>query len=76
MQLYFMGISRKQIESLVSFVSSRDIFISLPTGYGKSIILVEIVSVVSQQRPHTSDLNSAIPTSLAFMSMKIKLYGA
>ena len=50
----FMDIQElkpKQIELLKSFVSSRDTFI-LPTGYGKSIILVEVVPVVSWQRPH------------------------
>ena len=64
----YMGIlelKRKQIELIESFVSVRDTFISLLTRYGKSIILVEVVSVVSQQRPHTSDLNSDILTSLA-----------
>ena len=28
----------KQCEAIESFVSGRDLFISLPTGYGKSII--------------------------------------
>ena len=51
----FMDIQElkpKQIELLKSFVSSRDTFV-LPTGYGKSIILVEVVPVISRQRPHT-----------------------
>ena len=63
-----MGIQElksKQIESIESFVSGRDTFVSLPTGYGKSVILVEVVSVVFQQRPHISDLDSDILTSLA-----------
>ena len=50
----FMDIQElkpKQIELLKSFVSSRDTFV-LPTGYGKSIIFVEVVPVVSWQRPH------------------------
>ena len=28
----------KQIESIETFVSGKDTFISLPTGYGKSVI--------------------------------------
>ena len=28
----------KQIESIECFVSGRDTFVSLPTGYGKSVI--------------------------------------
>ena len=62
------GCSRvqpKQIEVLESFVSGRDSFVSLPTEYGKSIILLEVVPVISRQRSHTSDLNSALLISLA-----------
>ena len=36
-----MGISDmkpKQIDAIKSFVSDRDTFVTLPTGYGKSII--------------------------------------
>ena len=61
-----MGIQElksKQIESIESFVSGRDTFVSLPTGYG-SVILV-VVLVVFQQRPHISDLDSDILASLA-----------
>ena len=62
-----MGIQElksKQIESIESFVSGRDTFVSLPTGYG-SVILIEVVSVIFQQRPHISDLDSDILASLA-----------
>ena len=38
---------RKQIELLESVVSGKNTFVSLPTGYGKYILLVEAVSVVS-----------------------------
>ena len=34
----------KEIELLESFVSGRDTFVSKPTGYGNSIILVEVVA--------------------------------
>ena len=36
-----MGIERlkpKQMEAIESFVSGKDTFVALPTGYGKSII--------------------------------------
>ncbi len=41
-----MGIQElkpKQIELIESFVSGRETFVSLPTGYGKSIILSSII---------------------------------
>lgn len=28
----------KQLEAMVTFLSGKDVFVSLPTGYGKSII--------------------------------------
>jgi len=36
-----IGIDRvkpKQLEAIELFVSGRDLFVSLPTGYGKSVI--------------------------------------
>ena len=59
------ALKSKQIESTESFVFGRDTFVSLPTGYGQSVILVELVSVVFQQRPHISDVDSDILASLA-----------
>ena len=32
------GLRPKQLEAIEAFVSGKDTFISLPTGYGKSII--------------------------------------
>ena len=32
------SLKSKQAESLQAFVSGRDTFVALPTGYGKSII--------------------------------------
>lgn len=41
------GYSRVEIESIESFVTGRDTFVYLTTGYGKSVIFVEVVSVIS-----------------------------
>ena len=32
------GLKPKQLEAVESFVSGKDTFVALPTGYGKSII--------------------------------------
>lgn len=32
----------KQVEALVTFLSGKDTFVSLPTGYGKSIIYASL----------------------------------
>lgn len=34
----FRPLKAKQQEALVAFVSGKDMFVALPTGYGKSII--------------------------------------
>ena len=36
--LWLDSITEKQSEAVSAFVSGNDIFVSLPTGYGKSII--------------------------------------
>ena len=41
LSLKAMGLSKqkeKQEEAVLAFLSSKDVFVSLPTGYGKSII--------------------------------------
>jgi len=37
-QIGIQGLKPKQLEAVESFVSGKDTFVSLPTGYGKSII--------------------------------------
>ena len=32
----------KQMEAIIAFVGGRDVFVSLPTGYGKSIIYASL----------------------------------
>ena len=37
-QLGYDQLRPKQIEAMSSFIEGNDVFVSLPTGYGKSII--------------------------------------
>ena len=37
-QLGYDSLKEKQLEAIVSFVRGNDTFVSLPTGYGKSIV--------------------------------------
>ena len=34
----YMQLKPKQQEAIEAFVSGKDVFVSLPTGYGKSVI--------------------------------------
>ena len=39
-RLSILGLKEKQQEAIEAFVSRKDTFVSLPTGYGKSVIYV------------------------------------
>ena len=36
--LRYDGLKEKQLEAIVSFLQDNDMFVALPTGYGKSLI--------------------------------------
>ncbi len=38
LKLGFQVLRQKQIEAVKSFLKGQDVFVSLPTGYGKSAI--------------------------------------
>ena len=48
-----MGIANlkpKQLEAISAFLSGRDVFVSLPTGYGKSIIFALLPPIFNRIR--------------------------
>ena len=48
-----IGISRlkpKQMEAILAFLSGKDVFVTLPTGYGKSIIFALLPAVFNRIR--------------------------
>ena len=48
-----MGIANlkpKQFQAISAFLSGRDVFVSLPTGYGKSIIFALLSAIFSRIR--------------------------
>ena len=65
-------LKSKQIESIESFVSGRDTFVSLPTGYG-SIILVEVVCRFSKKGHTFPTLILTYSHLWHLMSMKVKV---
>lgn len=40
-----IDLKEKQLEAILEFLSGKDVFVSLPTGYGKSLIY-EILPLV------------------------------
>ena len=52
-----MGITclrPKQLEAISAFLSRRDVFVALPTGYGKSIIFAILPALFNRIRGMTS----------------------
>ena len=43
-----LNLKPKQLEAVVKFCSGNDMFVSLPTGYGKSIIYAILPSVFDE----------------------------
>ena len=47
-RLGFMDLKTKQKETIVEFVSGKDVFVVLPTGYGKSVCYATIPLIFDQ----------------------------
>ena len=45
-----LGFETKQKEATVEFVSRKDVFVLLPTGYGKSVYYTTILLIFDQLR--------------------------
>ena len=45
-----LSLKPKQMEAIVNFCLGNDVFVSLPTGYGKSIIYAILPSVFDKTR--------------------------
>ena len=45
-KLGYKGLKDKQVEAMCSFTEGNDVFVSLPTGYGKSTIIYAILPFV------------------------------
>ena len=64
-RLGFVDLETKQKEAIVEFVSGKDVFVVLPTGYSKSVCYATIRgktgSVVVIVSPLITFLNSSFP---------------
>lgn len=48
--VFKFALKEKQIEAISSFIEGNDTFVSLPTGYGKSVIYAILPSVFDKLR--------------------------
>ena len=53
----YKNLKPEQVQAVVEFVRGRDVFVSLPTGYGKSLIygiLPAVIQLAQGRPPKTS----------------------
>ena len=48
--IFNVQLKEKQIEAITSFVEGQDVFVSLPTGFGKSTIYAILPAVFDRLR--------------------------
>jgi len=49
-QMGINSLKPKQMEAILAFLSGRDVFVALPTGYGKSIIFALLPAIFNRIR--------------------------
>lgn len=62
-QLGFNTLKDKQLEAVCTFISGNDTFVSLPTGYGKSIIYAILPLVFDKMKGKLIAINSKLVSS-------------
>ena len=55
LELGFQCLKEKQIEAISSYVKGKDTFVSLPTGFGKSLIYGVLPSIFDKLKVSISD---------------------
>ena len=45
-----VSLKAKQVEAMEAFVNGKDVFVSLPTGYGKSLIYAILPLIYNKLR--------------------------
>ena len=65
--LGFQKLLDKQVEAVSSFVNGNDVFVSLPTGYGKSAVYAMLPFVIDEIRGKLPSCNKSLLVSLNFI---------
>lgn len=62
-ELGLKSLKEKQEEAVKSFLSNKDTFVALPTGYGKSIIYAVLPLVFDKIRGKLAKINETLATT-------------
>ena len=69
-----LGFQTKQKEATVEFVSRKDVFILLPTGYGKSVYYATIPLIFDQLRGNIVSLLIVVSPLNALLKDQVESY--
>ena len=72
MELGYDQLKDKQVEAAVSVLSGRDTFVSLPTGYGKSVIYALLPRAFDKYRGR---VRSKLSSSLMMFIKAFRMQG-
>ena len=56
----YENVKPKQIETVLEFCKGKDVFVSLPTGYGKTLIFAVLPSLFNPMRKVTTTIRQAL----------------
>ena len=65
----YNNLKQEQVQAVVEFIRGRDVFVSLPTGYGKSLIYGSLPEVIKrvQGQPQKTSIALVISPLLALL---------
>ena len=55
-RLGFMNVKPQQMETILAFCQGKDVFVSLPTGFGKTLIFAVLPSLFNTIRQSTTSI--------------------
>ena len=73
-RLGFRNIKDKQLEAVVNFCQGRDVFVSLPTSYGKTLIYAVLPSLFDIIKRRTSSIVVVVSPLTALMAEQKKRF--
>ena len=73
-RLGFVDLKTKQKEAIVEFVSGKDVFVVLPTGYGKSVCYAIIPLIFDQLRGKTGSVVVIVSPLITLMKDQVESF--
>ena len=74
-RLGFVDLKTKQKEAIVEFVSGKDVFVVLPTGYSKSVCYATIPLIFDQLRGKTGSVVVILSPLITFLNSSFPALG-